>query len=310
MASVEQQLWSLVGEIEPTPTQKSGAARSQNYLRDLLSTGQIGARIRQSYLSGSYSRDTAIRPLDDVDVIFVIDPAGWTQGLLGLFRPEPEMVLNTFANAIRYRYPVSSTFGQRRSVRLELFHLDIDCVPAIEEAPGSDYILIPDRDSSEWIRSSPKRHAAQATAINQQNAGRAKPLIKLLKYWNGNLPSTAKVRSFLIETLALTLLRNEPASSLEGGLLSFFTFLSGFGGQSLLLSWTTRHGVTVSGFGGMNAPDLAGTGANVAGRINSSKISKLVQHAARSRDRMIEAQKTRTVDTAVDRVARALRCEI
>ncbi|CAM4131000.1 SMODS domain-containing nucleotidyltransferase [Roseateles saccharophilus] len=310
MASVEQQLWSLVSEIEPTPTQKAGAARSQNHLRDLLSTGQIGARIRQSYLSGSYSRDTAIRPLDDVDVIFVIDPNGWSQGLAGLFRPAPEVVLNTFANAIRYRYPVSSTFGQRRSVRLELYHLDIDCVPAIEEAPGSDFVLIPDRDSGEWIRSSPRRHAAQATAVNQQNGGRAKPLVKLLKYWNGNLPSTARVRSFLIETLALTLLRQEPAGSLEGGLLSFFSFLSGFGGQSLLLSWTTRHGVTVTGYGGMTAPDLAGTGTNVAGRIDTATITKLVQHAARSRDRMLEAQRARSVDTAVDRVARALRGDL
>jgi hypothetical protein len=265
-------------------------------------------RIKASYLSGSYARDTAIRPLDDVDIIFVIDPSFWTRGLAALFsRPDPEAVLKTFAGAIRYRYPVSSAYGQRRSVRLELFHLDIDCVPAIEESPGSDFIWIPDRDADDWIKSSPKRHSAQAVAANQLNGGRLKPLIKLLKYWNGNLPSTANVRSFMIETLAVTLFKKRPCASLEQGLVMFFDFLASFEGQGSALSWSSRYDISAGLLGGMTVPDLAGTGTNVAARVNPAKVSKLLEHAARSRDRMVEAQKAVSQDTAVGRVARALR---
>jgi hypothetical protein len=308
MASVEPQLWSLVSEIEPTPTQKAGAVRSQNHLRDLLNSGQMANRIKASYLSGSYARDTAIRPLDDVDVIFVIDPSFWINGLAALFsRPDPEAVLKTFATAIRYRYPVSSAYGQRRSVRLELFHLDIDCVPAIEDSPGSDFIWIPDRDAAEWIKSSPKRHSAQAVAANQLNGGRLKPLIKLLKYWNGNLPSTANVRSFMIETLAVTLFKNRQCASLEQGLLMFFDFLASFEGQGSSLSWSSRYDISVGLLGGMTLPDLAATGTNVAARVNPAKVGKLLEHAARSRDRMLEARNAVSQDTAVGRVARALR---
>lgn len=308
MASVEPQLWALVREIEPTPTQKAGAVRSHNHLRELLNSGQMANRIKSSYLSGSYARDTAIRPLDDVDVIFVIDPFFWVSGLAALFdRPSPVAVLTTFAHAIRYRYPVSSTYGQRRSVRLELDHLDIDCVPAIEDSPGSDFIWIPDRNADEWIKSSPKRHSAQATAANQLNGGRLKPLVKLLKRWNGNLPSTANVRSFLIETLAVTLFKNRQCATLEQGLLMFFDFLTGLGGQSNALSWPGRYGISVGLLGGMTVPDLAGTGTNVASGIDQSRLDKLLEHAARSRNWMIEAQKAISQETAIGRVARALR---
>jgi hypothetical protein len=307
MASVEPQLWALVSKIEPTPTQKAGAVRSHNNLRQLLSSGQMAVRIKSSYLSGSYARDTAIRPLDDVDVIFVINPSFWISGFAAFFdRPSPAAVLKTFANAIRYRYPVSSAFGQRRSVRLELHHLDIDCVPAIEDSSGSDFIWIPDRNAEDWIKSSPKRHSAQATAANQLNEGRLKPLVKLLKCWNGNLPSTATVRSFLIETLAVTLFKNRQCSTLEQGLLMFFDFLASVG-QANVLSWSGRYGISVGLLGGITVPDLAGTGTNVAGGVDPSRLGKFLEHAVRSRNRMIEAQKAISQETAIDHVARALR---
>src|SRR6266571_364702 len=139
MADCETYLWQIVRSVEPTQTQKDGASRSQNYLRDLLAGGNIGQRIITSYLSGSYARDTAVAPMDDVDIIFVIDPSFW-RALSGW--PTPSTVLDSFANAIRYRYPISSVFGQRRSVRLQLYHLDIDVVPAIESPTDQNVIWI------------------------------------------------------------------------------------------------------------------------------------------------------------------------
>src|SRR6266571_2772403 len=148
MAVCEVELWDLVRRIEPTQTQKDGAVRSHNYLREMLNTGQMAARIEKSYLSGSYARDTAIHPLDDVDVIFVIDASYWSRAsnifLGSSLYPTPTSVLDSFATAIRYRYPISSVFGQRRSVRLQLYHLDIDVVPAIEDSAKPQFIRIPD----------------------------------------------------------------------------------------------------------------------------------------------------------------------
>lgn len=80
-------------------------------------------RIVESYLSGSYARETAIRPLEDVDIIFLIDPRHWPISLFASY-PEPDAVLKTFSNAIRRRYQDSSLRTQNRSVRLRLIHLN------------------------------------------------------------------------------------------------------------------------------------------------------------------------------------------
>src|SRR4051812_45171912 len=73
MASGEGYLWELLKEIEPSRSKKEGAQRSHAFFRDLLRTGQFADRVVDDYLSGSYPRETAIQPLEDVDIVFVID---------------------------------------------------------------------------------------------------------------------------------------------------------------------------------------------------------------------------------------------
>lgn len=349
MASCETQLWDLVRKIEPSQSQKDGAQRSHNYLREVLNTGQMASRILDSYLSGSYSRDTAIKPLDDVDIIFIIDPSKWqsppgmdeagenirsgirqaregvTRGYAGtreeygtgmreMFRqmrgrplsvhPSPSAVLNTFANAIRYRYPVSSVYGQRRSVRLELDHLDIDVVPGI--LTNDEMIIqIPNRESDSWILTAPKKHAETATAVNKVRNGKFKPLVKLLKCWNGNLPSTASFKSFAIETMAIRIFVKTPFQSLEEGLLLFYDFVAKLS-QNSLYPWTETFGMSFSWLECV-VPDAAGMGSNTTAGVDSEHKKKFIENATRSRDRMVEARNAISVETACKRVAEALR---
>ena len=129
MQSLERALRAIAQNIEPKKAQKEAAARSHLHLRALLHEGQMGRRIVADYLSGSYARGTATRPLGDVDVIFLIDPEQWARGLLNFSdKPEPSAVLKTFASALGHRYENSSAFSQRRSIRLELDHVHIDWV--------------------------------------------------------------------------------------------------------------------------------------------------------------------------------------
>lgn len=307
MASCETQLWALVREIEPTPSQKEGAVVSHNNLRDLLTQGLFGQRIRSSYLSGSYARDTAIRPIDDVDIVFVIDPTKWATAstlLLGQTYPTPEKILESFANAIRYRYPVSSVFGQRRSVRLQLYHLDIDVVPAIEV--DAKFVLIPDVDTGNWIKAAPRAQVELATYINQIREGRFKPLVKVLKYWNNNLPSTVNLKSFAIETIATWLFHSEPIVSIEDGLYRAFDFIAYCGSHGTRhFQWSSNRGINL-GWIGTTIPDAAGTGSNLAANVTDERRSKFLQAAARSRDKMFEAKQTTRSDVALNRVREAL----
>lgn len=146
---LEFEVEALARELEPTPEQKNGAQRSQRAIREALDSGNMSARIVDDYLIGSYARHTAIQPLDDVDIMFVIDPTEWKLPLFG-DKPEPERVLETFARAIRLRYDQSQVVVQRRSVGLKMNHLDIDVVPAIP-TERDHHVLIPDRKDEGWV---------------------------------------------------------------------------------------------------------------------------------------------------------------
>lgn len=314
MADCENYLWQQVKTVEPTQTQKDGGARSQNHLRDVLCTGNMAARITDDYLSGSYARDTAVYPLDDVDIIFVIDPERWPRRsnlfsniFFGTERfPDSTSVLESFANAIRYRYRLSSVFGQRRSVRLQLFHLDIDVVPAIIHPDNPKYIYIPDKEANEWIVSSPLLHAENATSVNKFQGGKLKPLVKLLKYWNGNIPSTARFKSFAIETLCVLIFRNLQMNTLQEGLSYFFDFVASFSGSKAIFDWRDRYGISLSRWSA-TIPDAAGTGSNVIVRLEDERRRRFIEHATRSRDKLIEAFNTSHTDTACRRITEALK---
>jgi hypothetical protein len=314
MADCENYLWQLVRTVEPTQTQKDGGARSQNHLRDVLCTGNMAARITDHYLSGSYVRDTAVYPLDDVDIIFVIDPEQWPRRsnifaniFFGTERfPHSTSVLESFANAIRRRYRLSSVFGQRRSVRLQLYHLDIDVVPAIKHPEKPKYIYIPDKEANRWIPSSPVLHGENATSVNKFQAGKLKPLVKLLKYWNGNLPSTARFKSFAIETLCVLIFRNLQMNTLQEGLTYFFDFVASSSGSKAIFKWHDRYGISL-GWLSPTIPDAAGTGTNLIASLPDERRRRFIEHATRSRDKLVDASKTSFADTACRRISEALK---
>lgn len=307
MVDCERFLRGAVQRVEPTATQKTGASRSHNYLRDLLATGNMARVIYDSYLSGSYARDTAVIPLDDVDIIFMIDPAHWQDGLDSLFRlrPSPKAVLNTFAGAIRRRYDQSTVYIQRRSVRLSMHHLDIDAVPALQSS-DSDKILIGDATKDEWIESAPKKHEDIASRLNVSRGNNFKPLVKLLKAWNNSLPTTASLKGFAIETMAVRIFDKFAFPTLQEGLKEFFDFSCYLGGGETVYRWNSDCGMSFSWLNRM-VPDAAGTGSNLLANVDGTRITRFVEHAARSRNKIIEAENSVYQDTAERRLAEALR---
>lgn len=304
MATCEPELLKAIRAIEPTAHQKAGAKRSHNFLRDMLGMGNFKDRILDSYLSGSYARDTAIAPLDDVDIIFLIDSTHWDNGSLFYSKPQPDDLLKSFARAIRYRYKNSSVRLQRRSVCLQLNHIHLDVVPALEVANGGTLIEIPDREADCWIRTNPRAHSDYSSRVNQMNAKRLKPAIKLLKFWNSMLPSTARMKSFAIETLATRLFEHEHISSMQEGLLRFFDFVLYLHHQPTHFRWQSRRNISLKY--PLKLLDASGI-SNLLAHADSTRVERFVAQATRSRDLFLQADKLVRVDAAWRRVASALR---
>lgn len=308
MASVERLLWELTTKIAPTPARLERAKASHKRLRELLWDGNFRNRISGTYLTGSYSRDTAIDPLDDVDIVFVIDPIQWPRSFLAKVfdaKPDPAGLLGSFGTAIRRRYQSSSVRTQRRSVRLQLAHLNLDVVPAIADSTPN-IIWIPDRDTGEWIKSGPNVHRIDGEEVNQKNDGRYKPLVKILKYWNSNLPKTARLKSFTVETISARLFRRHRVVSLEAGMAKFMDFVVWLEGQKARDQWADRCGISFA-WGKMMVPDTADTGSNVAASVNEERRNRFVELARISRDRLLEAFDAPTLAGAAIKLRSALR---
>jgi hypothetical protein len=250
----------------------------------------------ESYLSGSYSRDTALRPIDDVDIVFVVDPSHWTI-FSSVLNPSPRDVLDSFARAIRRRYELSSVYGQRRSVGLKLSGLDVDVVPALRSIDHSTAIYVPDSRDGSWILSNPREHARQATQVNQSREGRLKPLVKLLKLWNNQLPSTAQVKSFLLETMAVRIFRQYRIPSYSDGLVQFWDHIAYAAGEGTVYEWSSA-GIKLASWS-TSVPDVAETGGNVAEGLDSGCRQRFVQHAIRSRDRALASLRARSDASAI-----------
>lgn len=136
--AVEDWLSAASNSIAPTKAERRVAQRAHEELRKLLRSGEMDRRIVRSYLSGSYVRRTAVRPLQDVDIVFEIDPNRWRRSdwaFLGDGLPKPDDVISTFVTAIRSRLRDSGDMTrvrkQGRSVGVMFDDIHVDVVPAV-----------------------------------------------------------------------------------------------------------------------------------------------------------------------------------
>ena len=186
-------------DIEPSKTTKSDAASAHQTLRAHLTDHEdFGPVVDDTFLSGSYKRDTAIRPIrsaddverPDVDVIVVTKH--------GLADP-PAGVVESVYSALRDKYPNSRK--QARSVGVVTARAEMDAAPLIQPVEGGHF-YIADRTTNQWVPTNPPRHTQWTTDTNAAASGRFKPLVKLFKWWRRENKTVSKhPKGFVIECI-------------------------------------------------------------------------------------------------------------
>lgn len=153
---------------------------------------------RESILSGSYGRKTAIRPLHDIDLFLIFTAGGGGSGR-GL---TPREFLERVKEALEAEFPDKRPRLQNRSVNIEFSGTGIgfDVVPSLESPQRPGIYLIPDLRLGDWIESNPRRHIEACDTANAKALQRLKPLIKAIKCWNQR--QGKPVPSFLLEVMA------------------------------------------------------------------------------------------------------------
>lgn len=327
---IEGWLACAARDIAPGREEVGAAKEGHRLLRSLLDSGEMARRISRSYLSGSYVRHTGTSPLNDVDVVFEVNPDRWRRmrwTLLDDGLPTPEQVITTFSNAIRQRLRAigdeSRVRQQTCSVGVVLDDIHVDLVPAIPlafqdddaaiiddeetedeneqmwaDAGVSSRVLIPNRRRGSWIESAPRAHTRIAASLNAQSQGCFKPSVRLLKTWNDRHGGV--VPSFTLETIAGHIFANIRITSLLEAVRAVWDAIVVCGGGEGNVDRDEFSELSLkSGWlSSVSIPDLAGVG-DLAESCAKDEVARLVTHASGARDQLDSALRARS-STAVD----------
>jgi len=214
--TVPEAFGEFKSRLEITNLQTNTVSTRQQAIRDTVVSG---LEVRDTFLSGSYSRSTLIAPLSeaDIDIFVVLDAKyfhnynhgqnGGQGGLLDLLK---RTLRRTYT-----RTPDISRNGQAVTVRFDDFAVDV--IPAFYRQGGG--FLIPDSVGKQWLETDPKRHIEIFTAANATHKGTLVPVIKMIKAWNRK--NDRYFRSFHLETLALTAFTNITITNYWSGMRFF-----------------------------------------------------------------------------------------
>lgn len=222
--TVRQAIHEFIAALELTQSEQDDASRQHTYLRESLSKKLTLHPDHGTFISGSYARSTAIRPLNDIDVFCVMLPGPKCDPS----RDPPSKGLDVVQEALEAIYPKKDVRRQNRSVNIAFTGTGIayDVVPAFVDASSRDLVyLIPDIRTQRWIRSNPRIHKERSVEANARAEGELKPLTKGAKHWNRRQPEAVQLRSFHLEVMAWSVIVQKPTDRLSG-LITLFDGLA------------------------------------------------------------------------------------
>ena len=221
--TIEEFFKDLTSKLELTQNESDQISRKHSILREKL---REKLPVEDDFLTGSYARNTMIRPKDedkfDVDFFLAFSKKDYGESelpdLLGIVKNALEQIKNDDADIEEIR-------EQKRSIGvIYKDNFQIDVVPAIQIEKDRRYKIF-DKNTLQAVESNPKLHGNNLTSANETSESggikRLVPIVKLLKFWKRE--KCDYVKSFHLEMLAVEILGNEEIGSYSDGLAKFFT---------------------------------------------------------------------------------------
>ncbi len=257
--TIAQGFQKLRENLEISDLQAATVSMRQTNVREAI---EVELKVLDSFLTGSYKRNTMIAPLKeaDVDIFVVVDPSYYSESGQAL-------LLDRVKRVLKATYPLSPRISRSgQAVTITFTDFQVDVVPGFYRSGGG--YLIPDSAARKWLSTDPNRHISMWSDANAAHGGNLVPLIKMVKGWNkihGDL-----LRSFHLETLVLASLQNVQISNLWSGARYVFD--------------TLRTGVRYT------LPDPAGYGGNIGGYLTSSTLTDVISRLESAYSRAVSAE--------------------
>jgi hypothetical protein len=215
MPTIAETFHTFLNNIELTEAERQNICKQQTALRDMINQRLVV--VVPPFLSGSYDRRTAIRPLNDVDIFLVLDSTAHADVYPSAYNPRsPQSCLEKLQRVLSAAYPnkVDAPRIQGRSIHIEFSGTGIgyDIVPAFSVT--GDMYMIPDRNRQSWINTNPKMHRQTLVEANERAGSKLNPLIKAMKCWNR--AHEKPLRSFHLEVMSYGAFQSPPRTYAEG----------------------------------------------------------------------------------------------
>jgi hypothetical protein len=257
MVTRDEAFERLRENLELTGLQEKTVAARQANVRAAV---ERQLTVVDSFLTGSYRRQTLIRPLSraDVDTVVVLDRG---------YRPRgPRAVLDLVRKALLAEYTNGTKISRNgQAVTITFSDFMVDVVPAFARpwwTWDDESWEICDSGNDRWIVTNPKRHVAISSKANTLHDGDLVPRIKQLKAWNRTVGSP--LRSFHLEVLAWSLFGR-----------------SGWWYHSQKSDWDSARYFFKKAQGKLRQPlsDPAGTGKDVGAYLHGTALDEVVSKA-------------------------------
>jgi len=179
---------------------------------------------------GSFARNTKIRELDDIDLMFCLRGNGATYTDYGeyiqVFAPKStgplhsycndnsdilnsRKIINKFVSCLEevpnYQKADIKRTLEAATLRLTSYTWNFDIVPCFFTTPewdGRTYYIIPDGQGN-WKKTDPRKDRDAVTATNLLHDGNIFNPIRCIKFWNKR-PVAPAIPSYLLETILIT----------------------------------------------------------------------------------------------------------
>jgi hypothetical protein len=213
--TVAQAFGELWTALEPSTPERETASAQQKRVREKL---DALLTLDDTYLTGSYRRRTLIRPVDDIDVLLVLNWDAY-KSIIALDAAGATTALNLVEAALRTAYPTSEIVRFGRCIRIQFAGTGIgfDAVPAFRFT--ADEFVIPDEDRNGWLTTNPRE---VERLVSEANSGRTEgwlvPEVKLLKAWKDARPKAERdlLHGYLLEVKTYHALQGPPTNERIG----------------------------------------------------------------------------------------------
>ncbi len=218
MKTLLQCIDQLIENISVTDRQEESIKGSYDNLEDNLFTKENNLHVVRVFQSGSYYRDTIIRPLDDIDLFAVLNTEKYEDEFGNL--PTPQSVLTRMKNYLNSVEDYKGKVKQDRPcVTVILSDKNFDVLPCFKNTI-SDYYSMPNENLTGWTLTSPIAHTTRLDEIHKNRKYKLKSLIKVIKYWNRE--NNKYIPSYHVEEIAMSIFDYSDFKNYEEGILKWF----------------------------------------------------------------------------------------